>query len=52
MGLSVGRVVVLEAAVASEAPVRVESQMAAAARAMARVMQRVAALSGAVGNAC
>ena len=34
---------VLEAAAASEAPVRVESQRAAAARAMARVAQRAAA---------
>ena len=51
MGLSVGRVVVLEAAVASEAPVRVELQRAATTRVATRVVQRVAALSGAVANA-
>ena len=43
--------VVLEAAAAGEVPVKVESQRAATARAMARVAQRVAALSVAVANA-
>ena len=51
MGSSVGWVVVLEAATASEAPVRVELQRAAAARAAARVALRAAGLSGSVANA-
>ena len=42
---------VLEAVVASEAPVRVELQRAAAARAAARVALKAAGLSGSVANA-
>ena len=51
MGSSVGWMVVLEVAAASEVPVRVELQRAAFARAKARVAQRAVALIGAVANA-